>query len=276
MHLQRPLPWRLASVALAVACVPSQSAETATTAEAAPPMQTTPNPDIVVSADPSTGVLGSVPNAPASAAGEAGTHRLGLGTARDGVIHVPATYRATAPAPLLVMLHGAGGDGLSALAIVKEHAEREGVIVVAPDSRQASWDIIVGAEFGPDVTFIDRSLRQTFERYVVDSRRVAVGGFSDGASYALSLGIASGHLFQAVLAFSPGFSAPAARNGSPRIFVSHGDHDDVLPINACSRRLVPRLQAAGYQVTYEEFDGPHTVPQRIAKSSLEWFLSPTR
>jgi hypothetical protein len=33
----------------------------------------------------------------------------------------------------------------------------------------------------------------------------------------------------------------------------------VLRIDYCSRRLVPRLQAQGYGVTYREFDGPHTV-----------------
>ena len=45
------------------------------------------------------------------------------------------------------------------------------------------------------------------------------------ASYALSLGIANGNLFSHVLAFSPGFLAPAGQTGSPRICVSHGTQD---------------------------------------------------
>src|ERR687890_28697 len=90
-----------------------------------------------------------------------------------------------------------------------------------------------------------------------------VGRFSDGASYALSLGINNGDLFTDVLAFSPGFMAPSMSVGTPRFFVSHGRRDRVLPIERCSRRIVPQLERAGYEVTYREFDGGHTVPPEI-------------
>jgi phospholipase/carboxylesterase len=58
-------------------------------------------------------------------------------------------------------------------------------------------------------------LEETFSRYAVDPARLAVGGFSGGASYALSLGSDTGHLFTYVLAFSPGFMAPAGQAGVP-------------------------------------------------------------
>ena len=38
----------------------------------------------------------------------------------------------------------------------------------------------------------------------------------------------------------------------------------MLPIERCSRRLVPRLEANGYDVTYVEFAGGHEVPRDIA------------
>jgi predicted esterase len=47
-----------------------------------------------------------------------------------------------------------------------------------------------------------------------------------------------------------------------------------LPIDVCSRRLVPLLDRAGYAVTYIEFDGSHTVPPEIARKGLDWFLAP--
>jgi phospholipase/carboxylesterase len=59
------------------------------------------------------------------------------------------------------------------------------------------------------------------------------------------LGINNGDLFTHVLAFSPGFVAPAAWVGMPRIFVSHGTRDEVLPIDFCSRKIVPMLKHAG-------------------------------
>lgn len=195
---------------------------------------------------------------------------LELGSKRDGFVYVPKGYRADQPAPLVVMLHGAGGNARHALEILQAIAEKEGFILVAPDSRGSTWDVILGA-YGPDVTFINQALARVFDRYAVDPARLAIGGFSDGASYALSLGIANGDLFTHVLAFSPGFAAPVEQHGEPHLYVSHGMKDAVLPINSCSRRLVPRLQGAGYTVRYHEFDGPHTVPAEIAREAVEWF-----
>ena len=97
---------------------------------------------------------------------------------------------------------------------------------------------------------------------------MAVGGFSDGASYALSLGITNGDLFTHVMAFSPGFMAPAGQMGSPRIFVSHGTRDGVLPIDRCSRKIVPQLERADYDVLYREFDGGHTISPEIALEAV--------
>jgi phospholipase/carboxylesterase len=126
--------------------------------------------------------------------------------------------------------------------------------------------------YGPDVAYIERALEQTFDRYNIDPTRIAIGGFSDGASYALSLGVTNGDLFTHVVAFSPGFMAPASEHGSPALFISHGTHDRVLPIDVCSRKIVPRVKRAGYRVQYKEFDGPHTVPPEIASEAIEWFL----
>ncbi len=84
-------------------------------------------------------------------------------------------------------------------------------------------------------------MERIFQQVFVDPNRISVGGFSDGASYALALGLANGDLFSRVIAFSPGFVPPVPRSGKPRVFVSHGDADAVLPIDRTSRRLVPAL-----------------------------------
>ena len=126
---------------------------------------------------------------------------------------------------------------------------------------------------GPDVAFLDRALDQVFARHAVDPERIAVAGFSDGASYALTLGLANGGLFGHVLAFSPGFMAPPRVEGRPRLFVSHGVHDEVLPIDRCSRRLAPMLRRAGYDLDYREFDGGHAVPEAMVAAALDRFLA---
>lgn len=214
------------------------------------------------------GHLTSVPGCP-TAIGATGLRRLGRCFPCDGFVYVPASYRPDHPAPLLLMLHGAGGVGLFALWPILRFAGAAGLIVLAPDSRGRTWDRVLGA-FGPDVAFIDQVLAGVFSRYAVDPTRLAIGGFSDGASYALSLGLTNGNLFSDVLAFSPGFMAPAREEGRPRIFVSHGTEDRVLPLS-CSLRIVSRLRQDGYDVVFQQFVGAHTVPSRVADEAINWF-----
>lgn len=218
------------------------------------------------------GRLAARPLQQAAHAATSGVHPLELGRGRDGLLYVPQGYSAERPAPLALLLHGAGGNAQHGLAPLLPLADTAGLLLLAPDSRRQTWDVILG-RYGPDIAFIDQALAQTFSRYTIDPAYVAIGGFSDGASYALSVGITNGDLFTTIVAFSPGFLAPADQVGQPRIFIAHGTHDTVLPIAACSRRIVPQLQAAAYDLHYQEFDGPHTVPPEIARAGCTFFLN---
>jgi phospholipase/carboxylesterase len=125
-----------------------------------------------------------------------------------------------------------------------------------------------------DVAFLDRALRHTFQRCRIDPAQIALAGFSDGASYALSLGVSNGDLFSHLVGYSPGFlntSPPLV--GEPRIFVSHGTQDPVLSVSLSRALIVPELRNAGYDVTYREFDGGHEVPAEISEEALDWFLA---
>ncbi len=200
---------------------------------------------------------------------EPGEHPLGLSVRRDGFLYIPESVASQPSVPLFVMLHG-GGDRARGMRFLFPLAEELGVVILAPDARGNTWDAI-DSRIGPDVAFIDAALRYTFQRVAVDPRRLAIGGASDGASYALSLGLANGDLFTHLIAFSPGhISAVAPPSGRPLIFMAHGTRDRVLPINLTSRRILPRLRDAGYTVTYREFDGVHTVPTPVAREALEW------
>ena len=198
--------------------------------------------------------------------------RLDARARSDHLLYVPSGYRLGRRAPLVVLLHGAGANSRDIMPYLRDLANTAGLILLAPTSREYTWDVIAGG-YGPDVEAIDQALEVTFSRYAVDPGRIAVGGFSDGASYALSLGITNGDLFEHILSFSPGFMAPAAQAGSPRIFVSHGTRDAVLPIGRCSRKIVPELERAGYEVRYREFEGGHTVPPGIRREAVAWLTS---
>ncbi|TKD06409.1 alpha/beta hydrolase [Polyangium fumosum] len=196
-----------------------------------------------------------------------GDRPLGLGDKRDGILFLPSSYDPARPAPLMLCLHGAGGEARHRIDPIRPEAERDGVILVAPDSMGSTWDLLRGG-YGPDVARIDRALTAAFHCLAVDPTRIAIEGFSDGASYALSLGLTNGDLFRFVFAFSPGFMRPLTQVGTPEVFISHGVKDPVLPIR-CSRTLVPTLESAGYTVTYREFDGGHSVPQGMLREAMD-------
>ncbi|MDP8914653.1 MAG: phospholipase [Pseudomonadota bacterium] len=224
--------------------------------------------DVRMEADAAQGELGARAGHPANPSTETGLRRIGTG-ARAAYLYVPKSYRADKPAPFIVMLHGAGGSGQHGIDLVTRHADRLGLIVLAPSSRAQSWDMISNRSYGADVGPLDAALADVFNQYAVDPERVAVGGFSDGASYALSLGLINGDLFRRIIAFSPGFMKPMRAEGRPAIFISHGVRDQVLPIDICSRRLVPALRKGGYEVDYVEFQGGHTVPGDLARRAYE-------
>jgi predicted esterase len=203
------------------------------------------------------------------------TRRTGLQTfdgsdgTQVGLAYVPSGW-ADGPFRVVVLLHGSGGSARQGIELMLPIADRHRLLLLAPKSQWATWDVIMRG-FGPDVRRIDRLLDEVSALWPVD--RLAVGGFSDGASYALSLGIANGDLFDSVVAFSPGFAASVIAHGAPRLFISHGINDEVLPINDCSRRLVPRLEQVGYPVTYVEFDGTHTVPAELVQQAATWLAT---
>jgi phospholipase/carboxylesterase len=192
--------------------------------------------------------------------GPAGLRHLGR-----ALLYVPPGDKSKR---LVLVLHGATETPENAMMLLRPYANDQGLILLAPKSQAVTWDVVAQGGFGPDVAAIDRLLEQVLAEYPV--KDVAVAGFSDGASYALSLGLTNGDLFRSVVAFSAGFIALQEPRGQPRIFISHGTHDSVLPIGRTSRRGVPRLRAAGYSVRYREFDGDHEVPPQIAREAAAW------
>jgi phospholipase/carboxylesterase len=200
-----------------------------------------------------------------------GQQALKLGDNRDGLLYIPRGYKTDIAAPMVLMLHGAGNTAQS-VAYTFEIADDLGVIILAPDSRdEATWDFLIHG-FGEDVEFIGAALRSTYARCNVDRKRMAIAGHSDGASYALSLGLGTGDTFGRIMAFSPGVMQPAEVHGKPRIFISHGVSDPVMPINITSRKFVPRLKGLGYDVTYREYEGRHGVPPAIVREGFDWFV----
>ena len=214
------------------------------------------------------GLLTARPKEGVKTTAKTGTQPLGLDTGRDGLLHVPEKI-AAGPLPVMVLLHGAGGTGQRQLGRMIDAINTAGVVVLAPDSRSQTWDAIRG-DFREDVAFLNKALEKTFDTVATDPARLTIAGFSDGASYALSLGLINGGLFKRIAAFSPGFIVDGTPGGKPRVFVSHGTSDTILPIEQCSRAIVARLKARSYDVTFREFNGGHEIPAAVQAEGLGW------
>ncbi|MES2176776.1 MAG: hypothetical protein V4550_02835 [Gemmatimonadota bacterium] len=202
-----------------------------------------------------------------------GLTQLGLGGDRDGVLYVPESYDASVPAGLFVALHGAGGSS-SNWPSYYARAEARKMIFMAPSSRESTWDLLRDKSVGPDLEFIDRALAHTFARCRIDPRRICLGGFSDGATYALALGLPNGDLFSHLAIYSAGFLAEADKlYGKPRVFVSHGTNDPVLSFETSRDVIMGRLGLLGYDATFFPFAGGHEVPSAVSDAALTWFYS---
>jgi phospholipase/carboxylesterase len=189
----------------------------------------------------------------------------------DGLMFVPTTYKASTPAPVALLLHGAGQDASELMVPISTYAESRGLVLVALTSTDGTWDAIHG-EFGADVPHIDATLRWLFARVAVDTSRLGVMGFSDGATYALGLTRVNGDLFRRVNVYSPGFLISVTPVGKPEFFVTHGTLDQVLSFDTTRNVIVPNLRSAGYSVEFHEWVGGHGVSAALLEESVEWFV----
>ncbi len=195
-----------------------------------------------------------------------GTSALAPARGRAGLLHVPPRP----PRALVVVLHGAGGTARDGLSLLSGLADERDLALLAPASAGPTWDAVTGTG-DADTRALDEALHEVLGRLPVP--RLAVAGFSHGASYAITLGLENGDLLERVVAFSPGFSAARQLRGRPALLVTHGVADAVLPVDVTSRRLVPALRRQGYVVDSREFAGGHVVPPELAGQAADWLAA---
>src|SRR5207247_2377500 len=115
------------------------------------------------------------------------------GVARTYYLLVPEKA-IPGPAPLLILLHGSGRNGLSLVERWDSLAKKEGILLAGPDALDRSaWQIPADA---PD--FIHDVVEAVREKYPVDARRIYLFGHSAGAGEGLCLALLESEYFAAV------------------------------------------------------------------------------
>jgi len=128
---------------------------------------------------------------------DAKVEKLTLGSGRDAhtyYLFVPEKANP-GPAPLLLLLHGSGRNGMSLVDPWLPLAKSEGIVLLAPDaSNPQAWRI---PEDGPDF-FHDLVETVIAAHRNIDPRRVYVFGHSAGAIQGLDIGVLESAYFAAV------------------------------------------------------------------------------
>lgn len=223
-------------------------------------------------------------NLPAAASAEplrAGT------TIIDGVGLAYVPVAQAAPAPLLVLFHGAGMSASDFLEGLRQEADQCGCAMLAIQSEGTTWDLTLSlaeaqrkarkavsdVQFGSDADRVERGLAEMLGRAEIDRTRVVPVGFSDGASYALSLALANPRLFRSAVAIAPGFVVSSGRRDlTQNIFIAHGKVDKVLPFDDARQAVVGPLKQAGYRIIFRPFDGGHFIDHKSLHDGIRHAL----
>jgi len=124
----------------------------------------------------------------------------------DRTYYLYAPDNAGGPLPVVVLLHGSGGNGLFMLQRWQDIAARERIVLAAPDSlhTDVGWDL---RSDGPD--YIHAVILAVAAGHPVDFHRLYLFGQSGGAVYALNLAMLESEYFAAVAYHAGGWRKPA-------------------------------------------------------------------
>jgi len=190
------------------------------------------------------------------------------------------------PDASIIWLHGLGADGNDFEPIVPElglsgspavrfvfpHAPYRPVTVNAGATMRAWYDIAIdGRGFHQDETHI-RESEQMLRRLIaqerergIDSRRIVLAGFSQGAAVALHTGLRYPEPLAGIMALSMPVPLPERivselnpANAHVPVFLAHGTQDHVVPypMGEYGRRLLDQI---GLPVEWHSYSMDHTV-----------------
>jgi poly(3-hydroxybutyrate) depolymerase len=172
------------------------------------------------------------------------------GLKRSYYLYVPESVSPSKAAPLLLLLHGSGQNGLAILREWTGLAAAQGIVLVAPNSHDPwYWRL---EDDSP--RFLRDVIEAADSELTIDRRRVYLFGLSGGAVYALTLSVLESQFFAASAVFAGAWRdeeslaiVPHARRKIPvSIFI--GDRDEYFP-SRWVEATVAALEGSGHPVS---------------------------
>ena len=160
-------------------------------------------------------------------------------------MHVPSSYRAAAPAPLIVLLHGytSSGAGQDTYMQVSALKDAYGFILVAPDgtreaggNRPRFWNAspaccnFAGSTVD-DVAYLAGLIDAVKADYAIDDKRIYLFGHSNGGFMAYRMAHEHGDAIAAIASLA-GADQSRPRPGPPEpvhVLQIHGTADTAIP-----------------------------------------------
>lgn len=177
------------------------------------------------------------------------------GKKRTYYIYVPKGAQPSSPVPLLVLLHGSNHVGLSLAEKWNNLAEKEGVIIVAPDSAESShWSVP-----GDGPAFLHELVESVKSKYPVNAKKVYLFGHSGGAVFALLMSLYESEYFAATAIHAGALYPEAivlidlAKRKTP-IQIQVGTVDEFFPLKSV-RATRDLLNTRGFSVQLIEMPG---------------------
>jgi polyhydroxybutyrate depolymerase len=146
-------------------------------------------------------------------------------------LYVPPSLDLKQPAPLVLLLHWAGGssDEMAAATRYDDQAAKQRFIVVYPKSSGVSWDAATG-DTAIDINFISRLLDQMTTDFRIDQTRIFVAGVSSGAMMAYRLACQLSDRIAAIASVAGALLIDDCSPARPvSILEMHGSEDPTVP-----------------------------------------------
>ncbi len=215
------------------------------------------------------------------------------------MLNLPLTFlqrpaASSAPRPwLLVLMHGVGSNEQDLFSLAPQIPERFHVLSLRAPFRMgpgshAWFDFSIEpggersineAQEAESRTIVAQAVQSAAEQLGIPPERVVVGGFSQGGIMALSLLLTKPALMQAAMVWHSRLlqqvvplSAPADAMRGKQLWLSHGTHDNVIPL-AHAHAIAHHMAPLPVTVSYHEFPSAHEIRPSELAATVSWLES---